>query len=390
MHTPHHLQSSRIPFIDYVPAELKETGSRNWRIVFYVRVPGSTEMKRFRRRVKPIPNRKTRLRYAKRICMELNKKLEQGWSPYTADYGNKDFLPLSVALDRYIEQNQKLFEGGQLRKASRDHYLSMTNLLLRYMKDIGKEEMFCVEFNRSFVINYKDYIYFIKKRSATTVNNYLGFCGIIGNFLLDRGYIKSNSVVGIPSMTVEEKKREVIDVLSRKRIFDYYGEQDPNFLTLCLLIYFCFIRRTEITRLLVGDIQINNGIILLPSKRSKNKKNQAVTIPKKLILRLSNHINGTNAQDYLFSDNNFLPGKTPIKPKKISDTWSGMRKKLELKSTYQFYSLKDTGITQLFLMNVPLIKIRDQARHHDIRMTEKYTPRNYEKDQLLSTIDFDF
>ena len=206
---------------------------------------------------------------------------------------------------------------------------------------------------------------------------------------MDRGYIKSNSVVGIPTMTVEEKKREVIDPLSRKKIFEYFKEQDPNFLTLCMLIYFCFIRRTEITRIQVGDIQIQNGIILLPSKRTKNKKTQAVTIPKKLLLRLSEHVDGANTDDFLFS-NNFLPGKNPIKPKKISDTWSAMRKILELKSTYQFYSLKDTGITQLFLMNVPLIKIRDQARHHDIRMTEKYTPRNYEKDQLLSTIDFEF
>ena len=163
MHTPHHIQSSRIPFIDYVPAELKETGNRNWRIVFYVRIPGSSKMKRFRRRVKPIPVKRDRIRYAKQICLELNKKLEQGWSPFTADYGNKDFLPLTVALDRYIQQNEKLYEGGQLRKASRDHYQSMTNLLLNYIKNIGKEEMFCIEFNRSFVINYKDYIYFVKK-----------------------------------------------------------------------------------------------------------------------------------------------------------------------------------------------------------------------------------
>lgn len=382
--------SSQTPFIDYIPAEVKGLTGSEWRIVFYVRQPGTEQMKRFRRRVKPLRNKRERLRYAKRICHDLNTKLRKGWSPFVADYGKKDYLPLHVALDRYLSQNEKLYKGGQLRKATRDHYVSMTNLLLHYLKDIGKEDMFCVEFNRAFVINYKDYIYFQKKRSATTVNNYLGYCCVLANYLLDRGYIQSNSVNGIPSMKTEKKKREVIDPLSRKQIFEYFKENNPQYLTLCLMVFYCFIRRTEITRLTVGEVQLENGIILLPANQSKNRKTQAVTIPKKLIQRLERHIEGYPKTAYLFSSDNFRPGKIALKPKKISDDWAKMRNKLKLKNTYQFYSLKDSGITELFLMNVPLIKIRDQARHHDIRMTEAYTPRQYEKDQTISTIDFEF
>jgi hypothetical protein len=79
-----------------------------------------------------------------------------------------------------------------------------------------------------------------------------------------------------------------------------------------------------------------------------------------------------------------------LNPKKISDTWSKIRAELNFKAEYQFYSLKDTGITELFLLNVAVIKIRDQARHHDIKITETYTPRNYVCDDTIKNLDFNF
>lgn len=156
------------------------------------------------------------------------------------------------------------------------------------------------------------------------------------------------------------------------------------------MVYYCFIRRTEMTKLRVQDVKLHEGIIVVPKEISKNKKTEAITIPKMLGSYLVDHLQGAIQSDYLFSGNGFLPGEVQLKPKKISDTWSRMRTKLKIKNTYQFYSLKDTGITELFLMNVPMIKIRDQARHHDIKITETYTPRNYTKDDTIAGIDFTF
>jgi len=77
-----------------------------------------------------------------------------------------------------------------------------------------------------------------------------------------------------------------------------------------------------------------------------------------------------------------------LTPKKISDEWIRTKKSLKFKNTYQFYSLKDTGITNMFHLNIPTIKIRDQARHHDIRITETYTPRLTESDSTIKNLDF--
>ena len=52
-----------------------------------------------------------------------------------------------------------------------------------------------------------------------------------------------------------------------------------------------------------------------------------------------------------------------------------IRKILQMPDTYQFYSLKDSGITKMInLLNVS--EVRDQARHSSISITDVYTDRS--------------
>jgi hypothetical protein len=51
-----------------------------------------------------------------------------------------------------------------------------------------------------------------------------------------------------------------------------------------------------------------------------------------------------------------------------------IRQELRLPDTYQFYSLKDSGITQMIAM-LNVSEVRDQARHHSISITDVYTDR---------------
>ena len=45
METSQKSPSHKVPFIDFVPAEVKETTGENWWIFFYVRKPGTKEIK---------------------------------------------------------------------------------------------------------------------------------------------------------------------------------------------------------------------------------------------------------------------------------------------------------------------------------------------------------
>ena len=53
-----------------------------------------------------------------------------------------------------------------------------------------------------------------------------------------------------------------------------------------------------------------------------------------------------------------------------------MRKELGFSSRYKFYSLKDTGITNMLRKNVDTVSVRDQARHSSIEITNIYVSKS--------------
>ena len=381
--------SSKI-FIDWIPAELKYTSGENWMIVYFVRKPGTDKMKRFRNRVKKISNKSERKRLAKRMCADINEKLKSGWTPFYEGKTTNKYRLFTEALELYMSQAERKSNDGLIRKDSFRAYNSFSNNINQYLKEKELTKIFAIQFDKEFVLNFLDFIYYERKRTARTHNNYLSFLNQVAIFMTDRKYIPINPVTGISKKKVSKKKREIIPIEIRDRIFKYQTLKNTNYLCLCLTVYFCFIRRTEISKLKVKHVSLQNDSIFIPGEISKNKKDGVVTIPKMLKEIFIDHLENSTQEDYLFSSEKFKPGKNKLNPKKISDEWSKMRKELNFNKAYQFYSLKDSGITQLFNLNVPLIKIRDQARHHDIKITETYAPRSQKADEFLRDLDFNF
>lgn len=63
---------------------------------------------------------------------------------------------------------------------------------------------------------------------------------------------------------------------------------------------------------------------------------------------------------------------------------------LKLSAQYKFYSLKDTGITNM-LRHYDVLSVRDQARHSSILMTDIYTPHDIqEANDLIKNYQGDF
>lgn len=86
METSQKTTSKKLLFVDYIPADLKETSGDNWRVVFSVKVPGEEKLKRFKRRVPKHSNKTLRKKIATKMYNEINKKLEKGWSPFLRRY----------------------------------------------------------------------------------------------------------------------------------------------------------------------------------------------------------------------------------------------------------------------------------------------------------------
>lgn len=380
--------SSRIIYVDYKPAVLQKGQNDQWRIVFFAKIPAQNEFKRFRKRVPPMSPTREREKYAKKMIAAINQKLDNGWSPFYEDT-NVKYKSVEYCAELFLKMQQREVEEGVKRTDTLRSYKSFLDLFVKYLKDKKLMLKFVIEIDTYIIQNYLDFLFFEKRNSARTYNNHLKFLNTFFLWCKAKSFINANPTESIKPKAKLQKKREVLadEVKAKVRTL-----HDTNFhyYVLCMLTYYCFIRRTELTKLKVGDVYLHGGYIVIDGENSKNRKTESVTIPDVFLPDLALHLSKAKNSDYLFSANKFKAGPTPITPKKISDEWAKFRKKEKFDSKFQFYSLKDTGITDLLNSGIPAIKVRDQARHYDLKITESYTARNKFADEMVKAATFSF
>tara|TARA_B110001452_G_C15187388_1_gene412420 strand:- start:49 stop:1206 length:1158 start_codon:yes stop_codon:yes gene_type:complete len=371
MSTPQKIRNV-ISLLDFVPAELRE--NITWIIVYYVKCPIDNELKIMRNRVRPLKSITERRKLARKMVLNVNKKLERGWNPLLNDNEIRGFVKFSEASRLFLQRCSKEVENGDKREDTLRSYKSFINNISNYLIEIEEQDMFVFNFSEDLIRDFLDFIYYDRDNSARTRNNYLNFIKVFSDWLIRYKYISKNPTSRLAIIIEKPKQRETIPEDTLNVLFTYLQKEKANYYIICLMAYYCLVRRTEITKLKVSDVILKNGVIYVDKEISKNKKSMPVTIPDVMIPFFVDHLKNAVMQDYLFSQN-YLPGAKQLPPKKISDEWVKVRKQLNLPKKYQWYSLKDTGITNMLLAGVPTIAVRDQARHHSIVQTEAYTPK---------------
>lgn len=377
--------SKRIVFVDYKPAELR--ANKVWYIEYYAKNPLTEKLERFKKRVPSMKSQREREKYAKKMVQAINQKLETGWSPFYENPSNQ-YKSLEDSFSLFLKQLEKEVKDGIKRPDTLRSWKSFFSNISAYINEKHLDIKFVLNIDFLFVNNFLDYIYYDKRNSPRTYNNYLAYMKGFFEWAKLKGYAKQNPAEGIKSKPKVQKKREPLTAEVKKCIKEL-RDKDFHFFTCCMLTYFCLIRRTELTKLKVSDVRLSESRIILDGSITKNRKTDSVTIPDVFLPILAQHLATANNSDYLFGKD-FKPGKIQLNPKKISDTWIKYRKKYKFDSKFQFYSLKDTGIMDLLNSGIPSIKVRDQARHYDIKQTEAYTTRNLIADDTIKGAKFDF
>lgn len=373
-------RNKSIAFVDYKPAELRT--NKDWMIVYYAKNPITGKLDLQRLRVPAITNKTERLKHAKRIVLEINNKLVSGWSPFLEETG-KNYKTFKEVIQAFLQQLKKQLEDGVVREDTLRTYSSNLNLFQQFFSEKHIKITFAIEINKKICVQYLDWIYIDRNNSPRTRNNHLIFLKLFCAFLVSRGVLNENPTAGILPMKLPQKTRQIFPVHIKNAIQEKLQTYDNGYYALCMTTYFCLIRNTELGKLLVRMVNLDNSSIFLPKEISKNKKDETITIPTQFLPILRKHIGKANPDQYLFSSDNFYVGTVQMPVRKIATAWEKLREELNLESKYQFYSLKDTGITDLLNSGIPAIKVRDQARHYDIKITELYTPRNNGCDALI-------
>ena len=374
-------------FADFIPAELRQ--SKDWIIVYYAKNPVTNKLERQRLRVSKIKSNSERLRFAKQLVVEINGKLREGWSPFISNNTN-GFKSWNDAIADFRKYIEKQFQENIFRSDTIRTYNSNLNLVLQFIEEKKMKMTFALQLNKNFCVQYLDWIYLERGNSARTRNNHLIFVRLLGNYFLQRGILSENPTASIKNFKKTEKVRTYIPKETREKILTEIIGFNSGYYCLCLTIYYCMIRNTELGKITVDCINLENDTIFISGEISKNKKDEIISIPEPLKKVLSNHIKNATANDFVFSADNFYTGVKKMPIRKIQNYWDKLRLKINLKKEYQFYSLKDTGITDLFLAGLPAIAIKNQARHSNISITELYTPKNMKCDDFIKNSGIKF
>lgn len=375
-------------FIDFIPAELRINNT--WIVVYYYKHPVTQKLIRYRIYVPKHSVQSERVKLGKRIAMAINEKLNIGWSPFNniqEVITHKTFQNVTLEFRKYL---QKQFDDGCLRADSIRTYNSNLNLLQQFIDEKKLDITFALQLNKEICVKYLDWVYLDRKNSARTRNNHLIFLRLFCNYLLQRGILAENPTIGIKNLKKTAKKRIYIPTDVRLEIKKELIQWENGFYCLCMTIYYCMIRNTELRKIRVENINFEKSSIIIPDYISKNKKTEVVTIPVPLMALLVEHCKNAKPQDYLFSSENFYPGNKQMAIRKIQYAWEKLRDKINFKKEYQFYSLKDTGISDLFFAGLQSIKIRNQARHSSVTITELYTPKNMDCDDTIKNLNMNF
>lgn len=354
---------------------------KEWYIIFYAFDPAKDQMRRKRIKLNHIPKTGERRKYADGLMKRLIKKLEDGWNPWIESENAKAYYKFPDVCLHYKKHIAKLEADGILRPDTYRDYTSQLRNIETWNEKYKNTITYIYQFDRSFIVDFLEEIYIVRGNSAVTRNNYLGFIRIFCSFLLEHQYIQVNPSEGVSFISKRKLKkvRTVIEEEDIIRLCEYLEANNKYFLLACYILHYCFVRPKEMSYIKLSDINLQKQTLYISGDVSKNRESATVTLPTKVIhlmLDLDTFKHPNNF--YLFSDN-FKPGKSYKYSKQFTDFWSlKVRKDLKFPLKYQFYSLKDTGITEM-LRNYDTLTVRDQARHSSIEMTNKYTPHDVHK-----------
>ena len=233
-------------------------------------------------------------------------------------------------------------------------------------------------FNENYARKYMESLTSDSDMGARTYNSYLRFQRTLFFWFMEHHYAEENPFQNIKSKRVDEKQRQSLTPEIKEQIKHYVEEHGMKEWNVVMqLCYRCFIRPKEIMMLKIKNVDTKEWLLTVPADVAKNHHERVVAIPAPLRDFFAG-LSDKSPNWYIFSTG-YKPGTVLKDTRDVGKTWSAMRDEIGFDKCYSFYSLKDTGITEMLDAGVPAKLVKELADHHSLEMTEKYTHRSSAK-----------
>lgn len=354
--------------LNYRPARYLH-GPKNNYVVYSVVNPETGCFVYRRIKLNFIKSNRQRKEYAEELIKRLNAKLANGYNPLINEAAEK-LIMLSEAITDFLRQKRREMETHAICADTFTDYAQHLRTFAEYITN----DVILYKIKSSTVNTFLDHLYIDKQRTAVTRNHYLQTLKTFFNFCKSREYVAENPAATVQALRPGAKYRAAIPDETVRKIFDYLQEHDRHYLLACYLLYACFVRPSEICKLRLNALNFKQQTLYISADISKNRKAQTVTIPHNIVIYMLDLQIYNYPSDFYIIGKKFLPSKEPTTAQALRRRWNDTRDKLHLPQSFQLYSLKDSGITKMISM-LNVAEVRDQARHHNISITDVYTDR---------------
>jgi len=175
----------------------------------------------------------------------------------------------------------------------------------------------------------------------------------------------------------KDQGADVIQAVHLKPLLEEIKKCDPQLFLACMIQYYCFIRPGRELRLLrVGDIDLDNGLIVVQQIHAKNKLRQTVTMPNHLIEICREYgIAEANKSLFVFGKKKRF-GTVPVSVNMLRYRFNQIKNRLNLPNGYKLYSMKHTGASNLHKSGISMRELMDQLRHTQLEATSHYLKKH--------------
>lgn len=350
-------------------------GKENY-VDFYAFDPSRGCMRRKKIMLDHMKNQRSRNSYARSLIEELTQKLIRGWNPWIEQKAGAQFTTWKDVCSLYRQYVVKLHNDSAFREETMRDYLSRLSIFEKWEEKSEFKVFYPFQIDSVMLTKFLDYVLIERNNSPQTYNNYLAWLHTFFSWMKSRRYIHDDPAEGLHSIRRSRGKNRT--VIPDKRLLDvraYLEKNNRHYLLACYILYYMFVRPHEMSLLRLRDFQIEKKTLILHGDQTKNHNDAVLTLPDHITrLMIDLQVFESPGHYYLFGDK-FRPGEVWRDSKQFRDYWNNhVRRDLKMPAEYKFYSLKDTGITNMLRANTDPISVRDQARHSSLLITNTYTP----------------
>lgn len=352
--------------------------AKSWFVYFDIKneLTGQVLRKQFRGDINTFTTRASRLEEGNALRQYWLDRLKKGnYNPWrTGENAMPAELPetLEEALAKILA----------LKKASLKHksfrgYRNIHDMFTEWLKQFNYHKLRLYQFTPTMAQSYLDFLLLKKGYSGKTHNTQHGILHALFSSMMVTGrkWIPVNPFAGIEALPEDQGDNIPYMDEERAAITIYLRQHDLRMYYAINFLFHCFIRKTELTTIRVGDIDWKNKTIKINSHAAKNRIQDSVTIPEAFMgIVLEMGLDKAPKHYYIFGKRMETSADRMTRPDDISDRYLVHKKEMGYAAGdgKTFYSWKHTGVIAYYnILKDPYALMR-QLRHGDLKTTMIY------------------